>query len=354
MTLPPVLAQRYHAMMTSAAPDSAPLTGIAGFRALRRQLVEAFNRESPRDPAGGTTLEMQRANPDPPRVSGAQLLEHPLLRSLPVPEDPAVGFSAFLDGIQASRVLVYDEGIPIVYGSVAAVIRERTGRRLGTWAHRSEARVYAPLQLLAKRTVARITEFALDVVDTTPRRTSETDTAPHHPLGLADVAVNAAQAHRESLELALAESWCSERAETLYVDGGISSSQALSRSPCAVGVVKSHRTLYGPAADVKTILALPLGHRSSVFIVESPKGWRSPVASWYLRIRDTGSGDPLWGLVRVEVAPPASASMATERADEVSRWILAETAPLALPDSRWDTMVYGIRDCEQFLKSIHQ
>jgi hypothetical protein len=41
-----------------------------------------------------------------------------------------------------------------------------------------------------------------------------------------------------------------------------------------------------------------------------------------------------------------------ERANEVSRWILAEASPLALPDSRWDKMVYGVRDCEEFLRAV--
>jgi len=36
----------------------------------------------------------------------------------------------------------------------------------------------------------------------------------------------------------------------------------------------------------------------------------------------------------------------------VSRWILGEAAPLALPDARWDKMVYGVRDCEEFLRAI--
>ncbi len=53
--------------------------------------------------------------------------------------------------------------------------------------------------------------------------------------------------------------------------------------------------------------------------------------------------------MRVEAA---EADRMTERADEVSRWVLAETAPLALPDGRWDKMAYGIRDCEEFLKAI--
>ena len=38
--------------------------------------------------------------------------------------------------------------------------------------------------------------------------------------------------------------------------------------------------------------------------------------------------------------------------DEISRWLLAERAPLSLPDSRWDKMIYPIRDCEQYMKSL--
>mgnify|MGYP001765037969 CR=1 FL=1 len=40
------------------------------------------------------------------------------------------------------------------------------------------------------------------------------------------------------------------------------------------------------------------------------------------------------------------------RADEVSRWVLGEALPVALPDGRWDKMVYGIRDCESYLRAI--
>src|SRR5205807_10418860 len=97
---------------------------------------------------------------------------------------------------------------------------------------------------------------------------------------------------------------------------------------------------------------LKAGERSSVVRVTSRR--RTPVASWYLRLRDAAGRDPLWGLVRVEVAEPkdtSSKSVGT-RADEVSRWVLAEALPLSLPDARWDKMVYGIRDCEEFLRAI--
>ena len=86
------------------------------------------------------------------------------------------------------------------------------------------------------------------------------------------------------------------------------SAAALARSaaPNAVGVVKSHRILYGDPAAVRTILSLVEGERSSVFTIDSPDRRRSPVASWYLRIRDAAGRDPLWGMVRVE-------SLAAER-----------------------------------------
>ena len=71
-------------------------------------------------------------------------------------------------------------------------------------------------------------------------------------------------------------------------------------------------------------------------------------------VRDASGRDPLWGLVRVEIAEQRGASPASvaARANDVSRWVLAETLPLSLPDGRWDKMVYGIRDCEEFLRAI--
>jgi hypothetical protein len=89
-----------------------------------------------------------------------------------------------------------------------------------------------------------------------------------------------------------------------------------------------------------------------VFRVTSPK--RQTVASWYLRLRDAAGHDPMWGLVRVEVANPSRIDEHAigDRASDVCRWILAEVAPLSLPDARWDKMVYGVRDCEEFLRAI--
>jgi hypothetical protein len=273
------------------------------------------------------------------------------MRRYPAPGDSTVGFAAFLDGIQVSRILAHDEGVPIVHGIVGAAVRERVDRRLGTWRSEFEERVYAPNGFLSERSNDALASAGLLVADTTPRKDGVPDEGGRHPLSLADVAVNAVQAHREALELSLAEAWLMERDKPLYVDGAISGSSRVAASKNAVGVIKTHRTLYGDTSAVRLILALAAGERSSVFSVAAANGWRATVASWYLRLRE--SSDPLWGLVRVEISMPVliDAQAIGERADQISRWILAEAAPVALPDSRWDTTAYGIRDCQQFLRS---
>ena len=138
----------------------------------------------------------------------------------------------------------------------------------------------------------------------------------------------------------------------MFIDGGISGSEKVAISTRAIGVVKSHRTLYAEGAALATVLALGARERSSVFRVTSSR--RASVASWYLRLREPAGHDPMWGLVRAEMAlpDPHGVRSIVARADEVSGWILAEASPLALPDARWDKMVYGVRDCEAFLRAV--
>ena len=335
----------------SASPTRAP-----NFRAIQFRLAEALSKTTCADGSPSPTLEIQRSGiTEPARFARATIIEGRSLVRYAVSGAAEVGFDAFLDGIQASRVLLHDAGIPIVHGAVSAVVRVRHDRKLTTWRHLAESRVYAPRECLTPTANSQLEHLGVDVVDTTPRREDGgIDVDAQHPLMLADVAVHAVQGHREILEQTLAQAWVGQAIGILYVDGGISGVARIATAANVIGVVKSHRVLYGDASTVRTILSLVEGERSSVFTIGSLDGRRSPVASWYLRIRDAADRNPLWGLVRVEVAPSSVASdrRIGDRADEVSRWILAEAAPLSLPDSRWDTMIYGIRDCEQFLRSI--
>ena len=298
----------------------------------------------------GSTLEIASPNYDAPRLISATVLEGSLLRRHVVSGGSHSEFRAFLDGTQRSRVATYIGAAPVVHGTVAAVVRERRARRMHTWsAPLVETRIYAPRAMMPTRTWTTLShEFDGLLIDTT-------DVAAEvgsHPFALRDAAVHRIQEHRESLEHRLAEQWCSSEDGALFIDGGISGNDKVACSDRTVGVVKSHRTLYAEGEALSTVLSLDAFERSSVFRVTSPK--RTTVASWYLRLRDPAGFDPMWGLVRAEVAmPPAHAvERVGERADEVSRQILAEVSPLALPDARWDKMVYGVRDCEEFLRAV--
>jgi hypothetical protein len=319
-------------------------------RTVRRQLAALLPEARPTGEGEGS-IELAFSSVDAPRLISATILEGGgPLRARRVFEAPIAGFRGFLDGTQRSFVVSHLGGVPIVHGTVAAVIRERRNRRMHTWGMPLvETHVYAPRAVLESRQWdALSTMYGRWLVDVT-----DGDAAPGvHPFALRDAAFHRVQAHREAIEQRLAERWCGTENERLFIDGGISASEAVAISSCTVGVVKSHRTLYAEGAALAAVLALGHRERSSVFRITSPK--RTTVASWYLRLREPEGRDPMWGLIRVEIAHPEPQEQHAigERADEVSRWILAEASPLALPDARWDKMVYGIRDCEEFLRAI--
>jgi hypothetical protein len=194
----------------------------------------------------------------------------------------------------------------------------------------------------------------VDLVDTSgPNQAANGGDDPllPHPIALGELAYAAIRRRREVLEVDLAERWCGTSGNgPLYLDGSIAGSPTVAMASLAVGVVKTHRVLYGNRAAIRTVLALDHGERSSIMRLTATQLWPAgmgSVATWYLRIRSAEGRDPLWGLVRVEIAEAAATP---DRADLVSRWILAEATPLSLPDARWDTMVYGVRDCEQTLR----
>jgi len=319
-------------------------------RAVQRQLATLLPEARPAA-TGESTLEIAGQGNDAPRLISATVLEGGPLRARRVFDPPTAGFRAFLDGTQRSELVSYLGGVPIILGRVAAVVRERRLRRMHTW-HQAlvETRLYCARQL--------VTPQAWEALSVTygPLLVDITDDAADlasHPFALRDAAVHRVQGHREELEQRLAERWCNMEHDPLFIDGGISGSEKVAVSSCTVGVVKSHRTLYAEGEALGAVLSLGRYERSSVFRITSPR--RTTVASWYLRLRDPRGHDPMWGLIRAEIACPQPQDMDRigARADEVSRWILAETSPLALPDARWDKMVYGVRDCEEYLRAIN-
>lgn len=305
-------------------------------------------------------LERLAMHADVPSVSACEPLEAPGSRTIAVAESP--GITAFLDGIQQSLVVAHVAGAPIVFGTVAAAVRRRHARRLETWRDPVVRRtLYASRAHLGEDRWAEVARSGLPLVDVHERVAREL--VSPHPLALRARALDHVALAREQAERQLAAEWCATERDWLWVDGGIAGNLSINEHATAFGVVKSHNTLYGDATSIRDTLALRAGERSAVFLVGHRP--RRAVASWYLRLRDSGNADPLHGLVRVEVAPPPMVrDTAAEpdrvslpatfaaRIDAISSWILAEGAPVSLPDPRWDTLTYGVYACEQFLKSI--
>ncbi len=282
-----------------------------------------------------------------PRLQQVDSAEGNAFRAIRVPGDPEVRFAAFLDGIQRARIVSHWRGVPILLGTVAAVVRVRVNRRFVTWGHRTpivSQRLYMPLRYLPCEVVHALGDFP--VVDTGVDGASGSPPS-RHPAALRAVALERIRQDRERAERQLAELWCVDVGEPIFIDGGISGSPLVACAECSVGVIKSHQTLYADGATLDLVMSLKRGERSSVFRVRSER--RTDVMSWYLRLRDPRGHDALFGLVRIESAVSGDVAM---RADEISRWVLAEAAPLAMPDSRWDRMAYGIRDCEEFLRAV--
>ena len=348
-------------VISQAAPSAAPGRSArvdGSFRGVARLIAELLpgaELVNPEQPA----FEVVLPPTEPARTISAELIEDGMMRVHRVFEPPVPGFVAFLDGTQASRAVHYTvEGVPIVHGTAAAVVRERRNKRLYTWQHVVKQRLYLPRDRVPTALWHQLADRGIELRDTGARIHSTDDegtageAAARHPLALRDAAIHRLQKDREDAEQGLAVEWCGREQRAILIDGGLSGSEPVAHARCAVGVIKSHRTLYADGEALGRVLSLRRAERSSVFRVTSPK--RATVASWYLRLRDRSGRDPMWGLVRVEVAHPdrSEQDATAARADEVSRWILAEAMPVALPDARWDKMVYGIRDCEEFLRAV--
>jgi hypothetical protein len=243
---------------------------------------------------------------------------------------------AYLDGIQRSEIVAYAGSAPIVIAEIAAAVRERRDRRLHTVLE--ERRRLA----LARPAALDAAGAALSDLELVPLAE---DDAPHPVRDL----VHAAQALdrcRGGLEISVGDRYRSRSNSWLVVDGALSESPRWAADARIVAVSKSHSVLPFEGQNLERYLRLPAGHRSSVY--EPPTRSLAPVRAWGLRLRPWEGKDLLYGLVRIEVAP---ANGTPEAADQISRWLLTERAPVSAPDQRWDRLLYGIHSVEQYLRA---
>jgi hypothetical protein len=243
---------------------------------------------------------------------------------------------AYLDGIQRSEVVGYHGSSPILAAEIAAAVRERHDRRLRTVTQKTRQLVLARPAALAAAGSALVDREAVTLPD---------DDAPHPVRDLLNAA-RALDRERGSLELAVGDDYRTRSDGWLIVDGSLAESPRWAQDARLVAISKSHSVLPFEGEDLERYLRLPVAHRSSIYAPATRS--LAPVHAWGLRLWPWEGKDLLHGLVRVEVAP---VNGDPELADTISRWILAERAPLSAPDQRWDRLLYGVYTVEEYLKA---
>ncbi|MDQ4001795.1 MAG: hypothetical protein M3283_12515 [Actinomycetota bacterium] len=280
----------------------------------------------------------------------------------------------FLDGVQSSREIGRIEMAPIIVATVAAAIVNRCDRQFSRMPLESppvlvqavilprstgDARVEAFWELLLE---AGFSELGPDEVPSSPHLVldsaeymSEAD--PSDYVGMRERARVRVRALRERLEGGMLRRWelddrtLEDPDAWIAVDGQLRDIRESNRR--AIGLIKSVARPEFVGKDVGMLLDLEPGMRTTSFVPDwqlrrDPSEQRT---SWYLRVWPPQRGaDALGSLMRVE----APRNTEPDMVDEISRWILAERAPLAKPDPRWPAMIYPIHYVEKILKPLVQ
>ncbi len=353
-------------------------------------LEQAFRKASEsgvRFTAGGSDLEWERfrQNPFEEEESGRRdaldAFEHdPVVDRHPGEPDGESGFAYFLDGVQTTEEIGRVGTVPVVITTVAAAIARREERRVRSFPVEGVPTVLRALILpgnaedgAARALFEAVQEAGMPLVVSDAEGISSgytellVDSTRYEPYvdpadysGLKARAYNRARALREALEVELLRRWdeMDTGEDWIAVDG-----QLPAPVRRAAGLVKNSRRLFFGGEEARMLLDLEPGKRTTAFVppwrAERRAAGRTEEerASWYVRLWPADASregtDATSGLVRVEtIVPSPSEAEHTRIFDEVSRWILAERAPLAKPDPRWPSMIYPIAHVEKILRPL--
>ncbi len=277
-----------------------------------------------------------------PTAEDSEVVEGKELAAMQVSQTSKSGFTHFIDGAQRSRLAFFDGQAPGYMAHISAAILERVEREmLRCWHEASELAFFAPTG-----------GSALDALERAEFKVRRVEVAEEVGMSaLIESVKTKIGTARDELESKLKVDWMrSDTGGWLLADGGIAyAANRASGDHRVAGVIKSHRKQYfAKRQSAEVVLNLKECERTSVFIAKTGALGQYFAYSWYLRLRDDRGESPAFGLVRVEL-PFVEASFGW--ADQVSGWLLAERAPLSLPDMRYDRMLYPIRRVEMFLNA---
>src|SRR5829696_2821324 len=280
----------------------------------------------------------------------------------------------FLDGVQSSREIGRIEMSPVVVATVAAAIVNRCERRFSRMPLENPPVVVQAVILPRSNgdpsvgafwdllLAAGFSELGPDEVPSSPHLVLDSaeyivEADPSDYVGMRETARVRVRSLRERLEAGLLRRWegddrvLEDSEAWIAVDGQLGDIRESNRR--AIGLIKSVARPEFVGKDVGMLLDLGPGMRTTSFIpdwqLRRDQGERR--TSWYLRMWPPQRGaDALGSLMRVE----APRDTEPEQVEEISRWILAERAPLAKPDPRWPAMIYPIQYVEKILKPLVQ
>jgi len=361
-------------------------TGSAGdFVEMISQALEGAGRRGIHVTAGAGScdLEAQQFGTLPPEeerppVGRPHHLESPVGPRDISGHDGTSRLCYFLDGVQSSREIGRIEMSPVIVATVAAAIVNRCERRFSRMPLENPPVVVQAVILPRSAGSEKVEAFwelllaagfselgpsdtpftphlVVDSVEYPDRQNEETD--PSDYVGMRERARGRVRSLRERLEGGMLGQWeledqtLEDPEAWIAVDGQLKELSESNRR--AIGLIKSVARPEFVGKDVAMLLDLEPGMRTTSFVPDwqlrrERNEWRT---SWYLRMWPPQQGaDALGSLMRVEAARDTE----PERVDEISRWILAERAPLAKPDPRWPAMIYPIRYVEKILKPLVQ
>ena len=279
----------------------------------------------------------------------------------------------FLDGVQSAREIGRIEMSPVVVATVAAAIVNRCERRFSRMPMESPPVVVQAVILPRSAgdpgveafwtllLDAGFSELGPDEVPSSEHLILDSaeymaDADPSDYVGMRERSRVRVRALRERLEGGMLRQWegddqVLDSDDWIAVDGQLENIRESNRR--AIGLIKSVARPEFVGKDVGMLLDLEPGMRTTSFVPD----WRHRLdlskhrTSWYLRMWSPQQGaDALGSLMRIE----AQRDTEPDQIDEISRWVLAERAPLAKPDPRWPAMIYPIHYVEKILKPLVQ
>lgn len=280
----------------------------------------------------------------------------------------------FLDGVQSSREIGRIGMSPVIVATVAAAIVNRCDRRFSRMPL-EEPPVVVQAVILPRSAgdsavetfwglliEAGFSEFGPEDVPSSPHLIMDSaeymaDADPSDYVGMRERARVRVRALRERLEGEMLRQWetddrtLEDSEAWIAVDGQLKDIRESNRR--AIGLIKSVARPEFVGKDVGMLLDLEPGMRTTSFVPDWQlrRDQSERRTSWYLRMWPPQRGaDALGSLMRIE----APRDTEPAQIDEISRWILAERAPLAKPDPRWPAMIYPIRYVEKILKPLVQ